>query len=132
MQLSASSTSTDFPTINNLYAGKSYCYYYAVEWFHADPATLGSMAVVKQALCGAGQRTYWYKEDYFPSEATFVPNPLASGGSSEDDGVLLFTAMHGASGKSYFVTVNAKTMKTISEVPVAVPVTFTTHGRFFN
>ncbi len=131
----------DFCVFNNNMLTKPYCYYYAVEWYH-DQQFYGSMAIVKQPLCGVPGRpstkpspvganpppAYWYKPGYFPSEPTFVPSPRPV---TEDDGALLFTAMHGATGKTYFVVVDARSMRSLSEVEVPTRMTFTTHGRFY-
>ena len=41
-----------------------------------------------------------YLPGYFPSEATFVPAP-ATNTRAEDDGVLVFSALHGADHQAY-------------------------------
>ena len=128
-QISQSTKSTDFPRINKNYAGRPYCFYYANEWFHHDEKTYGSMAIVKQSTCN-GERLYWYREGWFPSEPYFVPNDSSN---SEDDGVLIFTATNGVEEYSSLFVVDARTMREISEVKVpGDPVTFTTHGEFFS
>ena len=46
---------------NIRFRGVEYCYYYAVEWFH-NKVDYGSMAIVKQNVCGTGEAPlYWYK-----------------------------------------------------------------------
>ena len=47
------------------------------------------------------------------SEPTFVPNNNKAN-AAEDDGVLVFTVLNGATNTSSFITVDAKTMKTVS------------------
>ena len=77
---------------------------------------------------------YWHKDNYFPSEATFVPAASSSSKGSrpaEDQGVLLFTAVHGETGQSYLMVVDASDMSTIEEIPVPGVVTFTTHGEWY-
>ena len=99
--LSAPGRSTDFTKINFEYAAHDYCYYYGIEWGH-DLESYGSMAVVKQDLC-AGAATHWHRPGWFPGEASFVP----TGGTNEDDGVLVFVALHGANRTSSFVVADA-------------------------
>jgi carotenoid cleavage dioxygenase-like enzyme len=147
--ISSSSVSTDFPNINKRFSGRPHCVYYAVEWFH-DGISYGSMAIVKQNLCASTTTTttatatnpvlqvqapvYWYKPGYFPSEPTFVSAPLNTFSSvgAEDDGVIMFTVMHGATQESALVIVNATTMSTISWSNVPTTMTFTTHGQFYS
>ena len=53
-------TATDFPRFNDRFRTKEYCYYYANEWFH-DQVNYGSMAIVKQNVCGGDEKPlYWY------------------------------------------------------------------------
>ena len=128
-QISQSNKSTDFPRINSNFLGRPYCYYYANEWFHHNENTYGSMAVVKQNTC-SGERLYWYREGWFPSEPYFVPNDQND--AKEDDGILIFTATHGVEEYSSLFMLDAHTMQEISEVKIpGDPVTFTTHGEFF-
>ena len=86
------------------------------------------MAIVKQSTCN-GERLYWYREGWFPSEPYFVPNDSSQ---AEDDGILIFTATNGVEEYSSLFVLDARTMQEISEVKVpGDPVTFTTHGEFF-
>ena len=123
--LSAPGRSTDFTKINFEYAAQDYCYYYGIEWGH-DLESYGSMAVVKQDLC-AGVATHWHRPGWFPGEASFVP----TGGTNEDDGVLVFVALHGANRTSSFVVADATTMDTVFEYELPAFVPFPTHGQFF-
>jgi carotenoid cleavage dioxygenase-like enzyme len=120
--------STDFPSFNKNYQSKESCVFYALEWFH-DEVTYADMAVQKVDICSGEPVKYWYKENYFPSEATFVPRKYSK---TEDDGVLLFTAVHGATQQSYLMIVDAKTMQTLEEIAVPGVITFTTHGQFYS
>lgn len=124
--LSNPKRSTDFPNFNRAYTGKPTCFYFALEWFHNDQV-YADMAVVKQNSC-TGEATYWYKDNFFPSEPTFIP---AIGSTGEDEGVLLFTAVRGATKTSYLEIVNAKDMSLIQEVEIPGIITFTTHGEWF-
>jgi len=119
--------STDFPSFNKDYASLKSCILYAIEWFH-DEKTYADMAIVKNNYC-TNEVSYWYKENYFPSEPTFVPSKNSK---SEDDGHILFTAVHGITKKSYLVIVNPKTMESIEEVEIPGVVTFTTHGEWYS
>ncbi len=127
--LSVLGRATDFPNVHPAYRGRSYCFYYAVEWFH-DDKTSSRMAVVKQDVC-TGARRYWYREGLFPSEPTLVPRE--GGRRAEDDGRLLFTALEGDSGISSLVVVDARTMATLSQVPMPIEAAlgFTVHGQFY-
>jgi carotenoid cleavage dioxygenase-like enzyme len=86
------------------------------------------MAILKKDSC-SGKELYWHQDNFFPSEPTFVAAKSPEGG--EDDGILLFTAVHGATKSSYLVVCDAKTMQTIDMVPVPGIVTFTTHGEWY-
>jgi carotenoid cleavage dioxygenase-like enzyme len=122
--LSVESRSTEFPRINPLFQSKEYCIYYASEWFHAGRG-YASMAVLRHDVC-KGERTYWAKENWYPSEATFVPT-----GTEEADGVLCFTALDGVTGVSHFITVDAATMTEVANVALPVRIPFTAHGEFY-
>ncbi len=87
------------------------------------------MAIIKQNVC-TGERVYWYKANYFPSEPTFVGSP-DSDSTQEDDGVLLFSVMHGATQDTFLMVINATTMEPISQTSVPTTMTFTTHGQFY-
>lgn len=126
--LSDPGTSTDFPCINPRYRSKPHCLYWAVEWF-ADAKSYASMAIVKYDLCTGSKKRVWSRKNWYPSEATMVP---AEGeGAAEDDGVLLFVALDGASGKTFLLGVDAKTMETVSEAGPFPRIAFTTHGSFY-
>ncbi len=119
--------STDFPSSNKEYTGLKSCILYAIEWFH-DEKTYADMAIIKTNYC-TNEVSYWYKENYFPSEPTFVPSKNSK---SEDDGHILFTAVHGITKKSYLIIVDPKTMESIEEVEIPGVVTFTTHGEWYS
>jgi len=130
-ELTNSLRSTDFPNYNKAFQGKANCFFYALEWFH-DTKTYADMAVLKRDTCQGEGRTserYWHRENFFPSEPTFVPSSAAA--ADEDDGILLFTALHGKSQKSYLFIVDARDMNTLEEIELPGIVTFTTHGEWF-
>lgn len=119
--------STDFPNFNRALQGRPNCFFYAIQWFH-DYETYADMAILKKDSC-SGKELYWHQDNFFPSEPTFVAAKSPEGG--EDEGILLFTAVHGATKSSYLVVCDAKTMQTIDMVPVPGIVTFTTHGEWY-
>lgn len=125
--LSPRGTSTDFPTTNNDWARKKYCYYFAVEWFHGGSSAYASKAIVKQNVC-TGERVYWYRPNHFPSEPRFI-NDVRS--DVEDDGTLLFTVLDGESGISSLRVLDTATMKEIDNYELPIPIAFTTHGQFY-
>jgi hypothetical protein len=51
--------------------------------------------------------------------------------AAEDDGVLVFTVLNGATNTSSFITVDARTMKTVGNATVPDTIGFTTHGQFY-
>jgi carotenoid cleavage dioxygenase-like enzyme len=118
--------STDFPNFNKAFQGQPSCFFYAIQWFH-DYETYADMAILKKDSC-TGKELYWHQDNFFPSEPTFV---AAKSGGGEDDGILLFTAVHGSTKSSYLVVCDAKTMQTIEMIPVPGIVTFTTHGEWY-
>jgi len=130
--LSNPKRSTDFPNFNRAFQSQPSCVFYALEWFH-DEATYADMAVLKKDAC-SGDVLYWHKDNYFPSEPTFVP--LKASGSAgeaqaEDAGVLMFTAVDGTTQQSYLMMVDASTMETIEQVAIPGTITFTTHGQWY-
>ena len=134
--LSAPGRSTDFPKIHPAYHMRPYCLYWAVEWFHND-VHFSRMAIVRQDVC-SGTRRYWYREGSFPSEPTLVPTGGAAAadagaGAAEDDGVVVFTLLDGASGNTSLVLVDARTMQTVGEAaaPSDAAVGYTTHGQWY-
>jgi len=115
----------DFPTINERFRGRRYCFAYGVV-----AVDYAFMALVKKNLCGDGateDRIYRLDNHYF-SEANFVPNPEAK---SEDDGVLVTLAFDGEKEKSYLLILDAKTFMPLNSAfaPHRIPYSF--HGNFF-
>merc|ERR1719198_2489378 len=109
-ELGAPGRITDFTRINPHYQAVAYCLYWAVEWRH-DDQNYASMAIVRQDVC-SGRRTYFYRPQSYPSEATFVPRQSNKG---EDDGVLLLTLLNGTSGTSSLLALDAASMLPLSE-----------------
>jgi len=71
--------------------------------------------------------TYWYREDWYPSEALFVER---KGATNEDDGFLLFAALNGKTQNSHFLIVNAVDMSEISNTEFQGRAAFTIHAEF--
>merc|ERR1712113_267232 len=99
---------------------------YMSEWFHDDKA-FASIAVLKQDLC-KGTKTYWYRENQYPGEAIFIPNPGT--GVTEDDGVLMFPVLDGIKRVSFFVMLNATTMEELVDLELPQHIPFTAHGQY--
>ena len=121
---------TDFPKINPNYSAKKYCMFWAVQWRTNYPkdVSYAQMGLIKYNVC-TGDYSFWKYENVYPSEPTFVPNTDAN--AAEDDGVLVFSALNGETKTSNFFTVDAKTMKTISNATIPDTIGFTTHGQFY-
>ncbi|CAE8641976.1 unnamed protein product [Polarella glacialis] len=106
-------TSTDFTKINPRLAGKKHCFFWAVENKH-DGESYASIAIVKYDLCYGSPAKHWFRQSWYPSEATMIPSPEPS--AAEDDGLLVFTALDGAADQSYLVTVDAQTFVVKSQI----------------
>lgn len=124
----AATAHADFYRMNPMFYGRSYCYFYATEWWH-DGSNYASMAILKHNTCDDTQ-TYWTKSNFYPGEAFFLP----TGGDAEDDGVVVFVAIDGDRGASSFITLDAKTMTEIDGASVELPfhIPFTAHGEFIS
>ena len=119
--------STDFSSINDGYAGRHYCIFYAVQWHYANSTAYADKGIVKHNVC-TGERQAWVRKSQFPSEPKFVPDPR---GQAEDDGTLLFTVLDGATQKSTLRAVDARTMQEVARSQTVPPIGFTTHGQFY-
>jgi len=116
----------DFPKMNMRYHTKAYCYLYGTEYWHDDESVY-SMAVGKLDVCNESNTTYWYRENWYPSEALFVER---DGATTEDDGYLIFAALNGETQNSHFMIVNAKDMTEISNTEFQGHMAFTVHAEF--
>ena len=113
----------DFPTINEDYRGKKYCYTYGMSAF-----ALSRTALVKKNVCDSSDDKVWYVENHYVGEAHFLPNPKAK---SEDDGVLITIVFDGTKEKSYLILLDAKTMKTINKSYLPHHIPWSAHGMHF-
>lgn len=117
----------DFTKINPRFQSKPYCYVYGSEYWNDDESVY-AIGQGKIDLCsGTKKTTYWYRENWYPSEPTFLPR---EGSTEEDDGYLLFSALNGETQNSHFVVVNAKDMSEISNTEFHGRAAFTIHGNF--
>jgi len=119
---------TDFTTINPRFVGKQHCFFWGVRWFAVDRTSFASMAIAKHDLCGS-EPGRWSRKHWYPSEPTFIPSTDAS--ATEDQGLLVFTALNGETKMSYLIVLDAATMRTVSEVGPFPPIGFTIHGEFY-
>ena len=122
----ALSNRLDFPTINEKYRYKPYCYIYGVTT-RVGGIDLANMALVKKDTC-LGKDLKWRKANHYPTEPLFAARPNAT---SEDDGVLMSVVFDGTSKRSYMLVLDARTFKPVaaSFTPAIVP--FTMHGHYF-
>eukprot|EP01062_Namystynia_karyoxenos_P064650 TRINITY_DN5767_c0_g1_i2.p1 TRINITY_DN5767_c0_g1~~TRINITY_DN5767_c0_g1_i2.p1 ORF type:complete len:578 (+),score=210.79 TRINITY_DN5767_c0_g1_i2:71-1735(+) len=109
--------------------GRAYCGYWAWQAYYQSQS-FASWAVVRTELCGEkpAVAAAWHRPNVYPGEASFVPKP---GGTDKTEGVLLFKALDGNTGKSLLIVADAKTMATIAEAELPVHVPFTVHGNWF-
>jgi carotenoid cleavage dioxygenase-like enzyme len=114
----------DFPRVNPANYGLPYCIYYGVEWKH-NGHDYGSWALRKHNVC-TGEINFFYEPSTYVSEGFFVPN-----GPGEDEGFLLTVQTNGRTNKSAFVTLDARTMQRVSEVPLPHRVGWFGHGAWY-
>lgn len=130
----------EFPTINEAFKGKPYCYTYGYAFAHnvsaAEGATgFANMAVIKYNVCGglsAGaparrEHVAFQRPFHYFMEPWFVPRP---GSSEEDDGLVLALALDGARGKGVLHVLDARDMRPVATVQLPQLVNLKTHGRF--
>merc|ERR1712032_201208 len=118
----------DFVRINPKFQSQPYCYVYGSEYWHDDESVY-AIAVGKINLCSGSKpiTTYWYRENWYPSEAIFLER---TGATAEDDGYLMFTALNGETQNTHFIIANAKDMTEISNTEFQGRVAFTVHAEF--
>jgi len=113
----------DFPTINEAYRGRRYCFAYGVIMLDYSRHHL-----VKRSLCDPSKDKMLGLVNHYYSEMNFVPNPDAK---EEDDGILTTVAYDGENQKSYLMILDAKDFRVRNKafLPYRVPMHF--HGNFF-
>jgi carotenoid cleavage dioxygenase-like enzyme len=117
----------DFPTINEDFRFKKYCFIYGVV-YAVNGSDFLDMALVKKDICTGKEDKAWYKKGNYFNEAFFVPRP---GSSEEDDGVLLVHVIDTNTQESAMVIFDAKTLEITSKALLPTTNPFGTHGRFF-
>merc|ERR1712126_283194 len=113
----------DFPTINEDYRGKKYCYTYGMSAF-----AYSRTALVKKDVCTSKEDKVWYKENHYMSEMHFLPKP---GGKSEDDGVPITIGFDGTKEQSYLMFMDAKTFTPINQAYLPHNIPWSAHGMYF-
>jgi len=121
---------TDFFKLHTEFYGKPYCYYYGTQWWH-DGENYASMAVVKHNVC-TDQVIYWSSPNVYIGEPYFIPTP--QGDDDEDDGLIVFLALNGTTGKSTMKSLNSKTLQEVDGTSFSLDghIPFTAHGHFFH
>jgi len=113
----------DFPTINEDYRGKKYCYTYGMSAF-----AYSRTALVKKDVCTSKEDKVWNQENHYMSEMHFLPKP---GGKEEDDGVLITIGFDGTKEQSYLMFIDAKTFTPINHAYLPHNIPWSAHGMYF-
>ena len=116
----------DFPKVNPTRHGLSYCVYYAVEWRH-NKRNYGSWALRKHNIC-TNEVAFYYKPSSYLSEPIFVPSDQST---TEDGGQVLTIRTDGVTNTSWFVVLDAESMKVLDEYKLPYKVGWFGHGAFY-
>lgn len=113
----------ELPIYNyDLVNGKDYKYLYGQTGLFKDAALVKVNVKTKEAL-------HWHPpKDVIPSNPYFVQRP---GGTREDDGVILANCTGAKSAESFFLVLDATTMKEICRANMWVGFGAMIHGAFF-
>lgn len=116
----------DMPVINPNYAHKRYCFIYGQV---LGDRGMEEVSLVKKDIChgGTGDKV-WKKENHYPSESWFHPNPH---GTEEDDGIVFNIVLDGDSATSYILFLDGKTFEEINKAQLPTWIPFSLHGNFF-
>jgi carotenoid cleavage dioxygenase-like enzyme len=147
--------SGELPTVNPRHKGQRFRFSYVYTGFAGPDSDLDSrfrdFAIVKRdheaaqrlarvggagAQVGNGENvvtaTLWSSANCYPTEATFVPRPEASGDAqgAEDDGVLLSQVYDGERRETFLLVLDARDMSELARCYTGMrcPVSF--HGQF--
>eukprot|EP01062_Namystynia_karyoxenos_P064652 TRINITY_DN5767_c0_g2_i1.p1 TRINITY_DN5767_c0_g2~~TRINITY_DN5767_c0_g2_i1.p1 ORF type:complete len:386 (+),score=111.74 TRINITY_DN5767_c0_g2_i1:158-1315(+) len=109
--------------------GRPYCGYWAWQAYYQS-SSFASWAIVRTELCGSAPKVAaaWYRPNVYPGEAAFIPKP---GSADKTEGVLIFKALDGNSGKSLLIIADAASLATVAEAELPVHVPYTVHGNWF-
>merc|ERR1719427_1941514 len=113
----------DFPTINEDYRGKAYCYTYGVSAY-----AYSRTALVKKNVCNSEEDKVWYTENHYMSEMHFLPSP---GATAEDEGTLITIGFDGPREQSYLLLLDAKTFTPINQAYLPHNIPWSAHGMYF-
>jgi len=110
--------------------GREYCGYWALQSHARNSTSFASAAIVRADICAETPHfaATWYRANVYPGEPTFVPKP---GSPDKTEGTVVFKAWDGNAKQSLLLVCDAKTLATISEAVLPIPVPFTVHGDFF-
>merc|ERR1719424_462788 len=110
--------------------GREYCGYWALQSHARNSTSFASAAIVRADICAETPHfaATWYRANVYPGEPTFVPKP---GSPDKTEGTVMFKAWDGNAKQSLLLVCDAKTLATISEAVLPIPVPFTVHGDFF-
>lgn len=120
---SASGVNLDLPRFNPLYQSMPYKYAYACA---ADDGDWYSYLVKVDVRTGMTLGT-WRRDEFWPSEPTFIPSPNAV---DEDDGVVVSVVLDGLRQSSFVLILNATTFEQIGFADFGFRVPFPSHGFF--
>jgi len=118
----------DFPTINENYRSKQYCYIYGIA-YNYDGTDMLHMALVKKDVCTGKNDLTWKSPGMFFNEAIFVADPK---GTEEDDGMLIMPILDTATQATNITMFNAKDLSIVSTARLPTSNPFGTHGHFFD
>ena len=118
----------DFPTINENFRSKKYCYTYGIV-YNYDFKDFLNMAIVKKDVCAGKNEKTWYQPGKYFNEAWFQPRP---GGTEEDDGVLILPVLDLATQTTNLTLFDARDLSIINTAQLPINIPFGTHGRFFD
>jgi len=113
----------DFPTINEAYRGKKYCYVYGVSAF-----AYSRTALVKKNVCNPDDDKVYYLEDHYMTEMHFLPNPASR---AEDDGILITIGFAGVKEQSYLLLIDATSFLPINTAFLPHNIPWSAHGMHF-
>ncbi|KAK3099937.1 hypothetical protein FSP39_012132 [Pinctada imbricata] len=118
----AYSAELEFPSINERYKSKHYCFVYGIV-FSKNNTIFSQWKVVKKNLCNDTRDLEFDVPSIYPSKVTFVSDPT---GSKEDDGYLLMVAFNTVTNSSDLVIIDARTMliNNTAALPTFVPFTY--------
>ena len=114
----------ELPTINyDMINGKDYNYCYGVTGLFKDSKLVKINVKTKES-------TYWEPpKNVMPSAPWFVSSP---GAKSEDDGAISANCTGANGAESFFLVLDAKTMKEVCRANMHVGMGLMIHGNWFN